>query len=479
MSHDATAIRQRFADYGQEHVFAYYDELDAAGQARLLEQAAKVDLDELERLVKTLVENNGEGQLDFDGLEPAPFLPHPDNGGSREAWESAGRRGEEALRDSRVAAFVVAGGQGTRLGYDGPKGTFPVTPVKGKPLFQVFAEKILAARQRYDCEIPFYVMTSQANHEATVAHFAEHGSFGLPENSVHFFTQGMMPAVDHAGKIILEAKDRIARSPDGHGGSLRALVRSGAVAAMERDGIDIISYFQVDNPLTNIIDPAFIGFHLAEGSEMSSKMIEKEYASEKVGHFCLDKAGHTCVVEYSDLPRELAEAADADGKLKYRAGSVAIHLLDRDYVRRVGSGEDERYRLPFHRAEKKIPAWDADKGETVKPDEPNGIKFEMFVFDALPFSENPLILESKREDEFSPVKNAEGKDSPQTCKEAQLRQFARWMEAAMVPIATDETGLPPYNIEISPLFATDAESFARSWEALTPKPAVEEGLYLQ
>jgi len=476
---DASEIRQRFARHGQDHVFAYFDELTQAEQATLIKEAAEIDLDELDRLVHTLLKDDSNASVDLQGIEPAPCLPLPQHGGNTEAWENAGRRGEEALRNGRVAAFVVAGGQGTRLGYEGPKGTFPVTPVREKPLFQLFAEKILAARRRYDCEIHWFIMTSKANHEATVAFFAENNSFGLPEDAIHFFSQGMMPAVTPGGKIILESKASIARSPDGHGGSLRALVRSGAVATMEREGIDTLSYFQVDNPITNVIDPAFIGFHIGEGSEMSSKMIPKAYPEEKVGHFCLDREGRTVVIEYSDLPDELARQRDENGELKFRAGSVAIHVIDRAFIQRVGSGEDERYRLPFHRAEKKIPFYDPDSGQTVKPGEKNGIKFEMFVFDAIPYAKNPIVIEALREDEFSPVKNAEGRDSPRTAREDQLRQYARWMRAAGIGIETDETGLPPFSIEVSPLFATDAISFQRSWEALDPKPEIKDGLVLE
>ena len=282
-----------------------------------------------------------------------------------------------------------------------------------------------------------------------------------------------MPAVDFDGKILLSAPDEIALSANGHGGSLRALDRSGALDRMERAGIDVISYFQVDNPLVHVIDAAFIGFHIQRASEMSSRTLPKVNAQEKVGHFCVD-GDRFVVVEYSDLPMEMQQERDENGNLRFVAGSIAIHLLDREFVSRVAQGEGQ---LPFHRADKKVPTI-SSHGEPVKPETPNGIKFELFVFDALPFAKNPLILETSREDEFSPVKNAEGADSPQTCRDDQLRQFARWANAAGADVETDDTGLPPFAFEVSPLFATDAESFAQSWAQLETKPTIGEGTVL-
>jgi UDP-N-acetylglucosamine/UDP-N-acetylgalactosamine diphosphorylase len=213
-------------------------------------------------------------------------------------------------------------------------------------------------------------------------------------------------------------------------------------------------------------------------------MVPKAYAEEKVGHFCVQD-GRTVVVEYSDLPMELQRETDAEGGLRYLAGSIAIHMLDREFVRRMarsaGAGAGEAGAggvLPFHRADKKIPSIDAG-GAPVKPGKPNGVKFEMFVFDALPFARNPVVIETLRQDDFSPVKNAEGVDSPRTCCEDQLRQFARWFNANGAEVPTDPTGLPAMTMEVSPLFGYDEDSFAGSWRKLSPKPKVQEGLYLE
>lgn len=458
---------------GQQQVFAFYDALGDAQKAQLIEQAHEIDLTELAQLDRTLVRGEAGESFDYAALEPAPFEPLPNHGGDAQKWRDAHETGEAALCAGRVAAFTVAGGQGTRLGYDGPKGTFPVTPITGHSLFQVFAEKLRAAGARYGKPLHWFVMTSQQNHVATEAFFRQHDFFGLNAEHVHLFQQGRMPAVDFDGKILLSAPDEIALSANGHGGSLRALDRSGSLDMMKSAGIDVISYFQVDNPLIQVIDPAFIGFHLQRQSEMSSKMLPKAYAEEKLGHFCLDGA-RLMVVEYSDLPMEMQRERNENGELRFVAGSIAIHLLDREFVRRMASGEGQ---LPFHRADKKIPTIDAH-GNPVKPDKPNGIKFELFVFDALPFANHPLVIETSREAEFAPVKNAEGADSPQSSKEDQIRQFARWARAAGADISTDESGLPAFAFEVSPLFATDEQSFAQSWAQLGSKPTIGEGTIL-
>jgi UDP-N-acetylglucosamine/UDP-N-acetylgalactosamine diphosphorylase len=284
-------------------------------------------------------------------------------------------------------------------------------------------------------------MTSHANHEQTEAFFAERRFFGLDRARVHFFRQGRMPAVDFSGRILLAAKDCIAMSPDGHGGSMRALERSGVLDLMRSAGIDTITYFQVDNPLVRCVDPEFIGWHLLHGAEMTAKMVPKAYTEEKLGHFCLQH-GRLVVIEYSDLPLEMQREIDPQtGRLRYLAGSIAIHILDREFVRRMaaGSGAGDGPVMPFHRADKKIATIDPD-GNPVQPVRQNGAKFEMFVFDALPFARNGLVIETRRADDFSPVKNAEGMDSPRTAREDLLRQYARWLKGVGAWVETVPVG---------------------------------------
>lgn len=476
MSDLQSTERSRFEAAGQKHVFTFWDQLDGDGRQRLEEDARSIDLQELDELVISLVKGDGGHVLSLEGLEPAPFVVHPAHGGDAGLWKSARQAGEAALKAGKVAAFTVAGGQGTRLGYDGPKGTFPVTPVTGKTLFEVFAAKLKAAGERYGQPVPWFIMTSTVNHAATVAAFEAGDYFGLDRDQVTFFSQGRMPAVGFDGKILMDAKDAVSMTPDGHGGSLRALVRSGAVERMKAAGIEVISYFQVDNPLVQAIDPAFIGFHIQHGSEMSSKMIPKAYPGEKVGHFCV-QGDKMLVVEYSDMPPAMQEEVDSEGKLRFLAGSIAIHILDVGFVDRVGGGA-EAARLPFHKAVKKIKTIDAG-GNRVSPEEPNGVKFEMFVFDALPFARNPVVIETLREDDFSPVKNATGIDSAESSRADQVRQWTRWLKAAGVALAVDETGHPGFNFEISPLFADSQSAFVESWLALEDKPTITDGVILQ
>lgn len=478
MSKDLSSDRliQQFEQAGQEQVFRFFDELDGPAQEQLLRQAATIDLLELEELVQEHVLGDRHAALNLDGLEPAPFVALPQNGGDLGEWEAAKEAGSLALQAGRVAAFTVAGGQGTRLGYDGPKGTYPVTPVTEKTLFQVFAEKITRSGERFGATIPWFILTSEINNDATVAAFKANDYFGLSKESVHFIVQGLVPAVDKKGKILLSEKGVIAMTPDGHGGSLRALVRKGAVDRMKAGGVDIVSYFQVDNPIIQCIDPAFIGFHVLGRSELSSKMVPKAYALEKVGHFCVQD-GVTKVIEYSDMPEAMQEETEADGSVRFKAGSVAIHIFDRDFIARAG-GDTVGARLPFHRANKKIPFVD-DSGSKVTPNAPNGVKFEMFVFDALPLAKNPVIIEASRQDDFSPVKNAEGVDSPKTAKEDQLRMFARWLKAAGVDLASDDSGLPEIQFEISHRFAADEEDFVTRWQQLETKPEIKAGTVIE
>jgi len=458
-------IRNHFEQHGQGHVFKYWDDLEEEDRVRLVEQAQEIDLEELQGLIDTLVRSDDtHSNINYDDLEPAPYEKVPADRSTDARWQEAKQLGEEALRAGRVAAFTVAGGQGTRLGYAGPKGTFPVSPIKGKSLFQIFAEKILAARRRYESELLWYVMTSHANHDDTVAFFVENDFFGLGEDTVRFFRQGRMPAVDFEGRILMDSKGSMAMSPDGHGGSLRALERSGALTEMETKGIDLISYFQVDNPHVQVVDPHFIGFHIMAGTSMSSKMLPKAYEKEKLGHFCM-RGDRLEVVEYSDMPDNLTAQRDEGGGLRFLAGSIAIHILSVAFARSLTS-EGSSLTLPFHKATKKIPHID-EKGERVLPHEPNGVKFETFVFDALPFAGVPVIMETTRLGDFSPVKNAEGVDSPSTCRKDQQRLFANWLRKAGVEVELDSEGVPVRALEVSPLFGYDSESFIESWNRLS------------
>ena len=469
-------LKADFEKLGQGHVFQYVSELEPSQLIDFLKQASSVHLEELEELIQQHVfKEEPVSEMDFDMLKPADFIPVPENGGDQALWDQAEIIGTQAIREGRVAAFTVAGGQGTRLGFDGPKGTFPVMPLSKKSLFEVFADKIARASERFEVDIPWFIMTSELNHKATMEAFEAQAFFGLKRDSIHFFPQELIPAVDIEGKIILEEKGVIAMSPNGHGGALRALLKSGATEIMREAGIDILSYFQVDNPMVACIDPSFIGFHIMNEADLSSKRVGKTYASEKVGLFC-NYEGSDVVLEYSDLPTMIQEMQDPAGDLLYSSGNIAVHLFDRGLIERLGS-ETSREKLAFHKAFKKIPYFDAQMGR-VNPSENNGYKFEMFVFDELPKAKKSLIVEGLREDTFSPVKNAEGVDSPQSSKESLQRQAQRWLSAAFTELQIGASNLNNCHFEINFRFAMDAKDFVQQWKKLEIKPEIQEGLII-
>lgn len=463
------ACREILAPRGQEHVLAWWDELDSQQRADLLTDLESIPWDVLDALVESHVLNSSPSEPPADLSPPLihPSKPGPDR---TPLYDKAKNVGRQLIQAGKVAAFTVAGGQGTRLGHDGPKGTLVVTPVAGRTLFQLFAESILATRRRYDAVVPWYVMTSRANHTQTVGFFERHDFFGLPRQDVMLFRQGMLPAFDFSGRLLLDGKHSVALAPDGHGGSLKALVESGALEQMRSRGIDIISYFQVDNPLVSPLDPLFIGLHAETDSEMSSKVTAKADDLERVGNVCM-QGGSLRVIEYSEFPDHLARARDADGRRKFDAANLAIHLLDVAFVRRIVG---ESFRLPFRRAEKTVVHIDKD-GAVQQPGRPNAVKLEMFVFDALPLARNPLLLEVERAEEFSPIKNPTGVDSLKSSQRDQIARSCRWLESSGVHVPRKPNGDPDIAVEIAPGFALDAAGVkdkANAIPALKPGGAV-------
>ncbi len=450
-------LQQKLESIGQQQVLRFYGELDAAGQQRLLAQLEALDLDYIAELAEQQVRQKAVLPLPTD-IQPIIPLPRtPQTADQKTLYAQAQARGNELLRAGKVGAFLVAGGQGTRLGYDGPKGEYPVTPIQNKPLFQVFAETLIARGRDAGAGkvVPWYIMTSEVNDAATRAFFAKHDYFGYDASAIFFFQQGMMPAFSMDGKLLLGEKSSLALSPDGHGGSLRAIQRSGALADMKKRGVEHLSYFQVDNPIVYCIDPLFIGLHDLTGSEMSSKTIGKAGPLEKVGNFCFAD-GKLQVIEYSDLPETLARQTNPDGSLKFNAGSIAIHALRVSFIQRLNAGG--QLRLPWHRAQKKVGYVD-EHGQVIKPEKPNAVKLEQFVFDAIPLAANPLVYTTDRAEEFSPVKNATGDDSPATSKRDQIRRHARWLQQAGVQVPMKD-GEPDCVLEISPLFALSPEQIS-------------------
>ena len=476
MSH-TEEIMARARAAGQGHLFRWWDELSPVQQSQLVEQVGTIDFDEIERLIelakgmrnsecgirnrKTAVPPSVSCSAGADAFRipnsefrilPVDYLPCPATPSEKEARNRAAKLGEAALREGRVGAVVVAGGQGTRLGFDHPKGMFPIGPVTRKSLFEVHAHKLIALSRRYGAAIPLYVMTSGATHAGTVRYFEARDYLGLGRENVRFFQQRMLPALDAEYRVILAEKHRVFMSPNGHGGALSALEEEGMLDDMESRGIEVISYFQVDNPLVHPADPVFIGYHLEGGAEMSSKALMKRDAEEKLGVFGRVE-GELRVMEYSDLSRDEMYARDAEGNLRYGLGSPAMHLIAVRFARQLN---EAGRRLPCHIARKKVP-YINDHGRGVEPAVKNGIKFEMFIFDALRYTTKSVIMQIRREEEFSPVKNAEGEDSAATARRDMSNQFGRWLEAAGVDVPRDEQGNVSVRLEIDPRFALDGE----------------------
>ena len=456
----------------QTHLVRFWDELDEKGKESLVCQLEKLEFSRIPSWVENYVKK--ENPLDIPTeFAPASYYPAVENSDTAAIFAKGRKLGEDLVKAGKVGAFVVAGGQGTRLGFGGPKGNFPTSPIKNKTLFQIFAEAILAASRKYKAVIPWYIMTSPLNHKETLDALKAAEYFGLSEKDVFVFQQGTMPNFDFEGRIFLSAKDEIATSPDGHGGSLKALYDSGAVADMKKRGVEQLSYFQVDNPLIKIIDPLFIGLHAMEDAGMSSKTLIKAYPKEKVGNFCLVE-GRVNVIEYSDLPDEQAERKNPDGSLVFQLGSIAIHIISRKFIEQLNA---EGFALPFHKAIKKIPYID-HSGKLIQPDKPNGVKLETFVFDALPLSDRSVILETLREEEFAPVKNAEGLDSPAVTRQMMTDRAAKWLEAAGVKVPRKADGTADCVIEMSPLFAVDERDVV-SRAAKVPPIKAGAAIYLE
>lgn len=457
------ALHEALEEADQKHLIRRLERLGEQQAATLRAQIEQLDWDRLRQWIDRYV-LNPEAESAPGSIEPAEYYPlEPDSKESRELYQRAEEQGEWLLRNGEVAAFTVAGGQGTRLGFDAPKGTFPISPVRSKSLFQLFAETILGTQDKYDAVFSWYIMTSPMNDEETREFFDDNECFGLDPDQIMFFPQGTLPAVDLEGRVLLEAPDRLALSPDGHGGSLRALRVSGALEDMRDRGIRHISYFQVDNPLVKPFDPLFLGLHAGLGSEMSSRCLAKTGPREKLGNFCRVD-GRLAVMEYSDMPTELAEAVDEQGRLRFRAGSPAIHALDRCFVERITRNG---LQLPIHRAVKKVPHIDENQREIV-PDQPNAVKFETFVFDAIAQAENPLILEADRTEQFAPVKNRTGVDSVESCRDLMNRRAVRWLESAEIEVPKTAGGAPGCIVELSPRRFPDADDVRRHRNELKP-----------
>jgi len=442
------AVLRRTREGGQEHVLRWLDELDEGDRSAFVRQLAELDFDRIAKFRKLI--STPPTQLNFDEVEPAPVHQLPLLPAQRKMEERVTALGVQALSAGRVSALVVAGGQGTRLGYDHPKGMYAIAPITDKSLFELFAEQIRAARMKYDCPLPWLVMTGEANDAETRAFFDDHDFFQLGRETVHFFAQASNPILDADGRLLLAEKGKILTGPGGHGGTFNALARSGLLEMLRADGHDLISYFQVDNPLVRVADPRFLGYHLARDADFSCKVVPKRDPTEGLGIAIL-QAGRPMVAEYTDVPDDVAAQRAPSGRLRFLYGSIAIHTIDVPFAERIAQHDA----LPWHIARKQYRIVD-DGGRTALSAPNTCYKFERFIFDALAWADRCAFVEVQRNSEFGPVKNAQGQDSPASARHLMQRSWLQWLQAAGVSVEIPRHFQKPM-IEISPLYAADAE----------------------
>jgi UDP-N-acetylglucosamine/UDP-N-acetylgalactosamine diphosphorylase len=435
--------------YGQEHLLAFWDRLDSSQRDSLARQIEAIDFSLIRRLYEGRNRQTDVRELLARAAPPPSFRLNPAE--NPFTPQQARRRGAEALAAGEVGALLVAGGQGTRLGFDRPKGMFPIGALSNKTLFQVLVEKIVAASRRYGVRIPLYLMTSPATHDETADFFAAHNRFGLAEDDLILFRQGTMPALDaQSGRVLLGAPGQIAVSPDGHGGMLAALARSGALDDIRRRKLRQLFYFQVDNPVVDVCGPEFLGYHLLADADFSTQVVAKCDPRDRVGNV-VQVDGRLMVVEYTELPDDVAEERNPDGSLAIWAGSIAVHIMNVDLLQRLAGTTES---LPFHVARKKAACLD-QAGRRIEPADPNAIKFEQFIFDLMPKARRAIVVEVDAARAFAPVKNASGADGTPEIARAQMAAVAReWLGQAGAEVSDDAA------VEISPLFALDADELA-------------------
>ena len=403
MEHNIDEIKHKLKKYNQEHLLNFYDNMEESKQNKLLEQIENIDFE----LVKSLYNKTKDGINNEDAeIEPIDFM---DKYKLNEDYKYYEQIGEKAIRSGKLAVVTMAGGQGTRLGHNGPKGTYDIGLDSHKSLFELLFDYIKEQNEKYNVQIPWFIMTSKENNEATVKFFKDNKYFGYEKN-IFFFIQGQLPMIDTEGKILIGEDYLIKEAADGHGGVYESLVKSGMVEKMKQLGIEWVFIGGVDNCLVKMVDPVLMGIAIDKGVTAAGKSVVKANPHEKVGAFC-KKNGKPSVVEYSEITDEMAEATDENGELLYGESHILCNLFNISAIERMGSEP-----LPYHSAFKKATYIDKD-GNKIVPTSPNAYKFEAFLFDAFGEVDDMAILRVKREEEFAPVKNATGVDSPETARE--------------------------------------------------------------
>ena len=392
--------------YHQEHIIKLLEKLDEGKKQELIEQISKIDFHQLKELYDN---TKKEIEIKENKIEPLPYLDK--NKLSREQKEEFQRLGEAILEKGEYAVVTMAGGQGTRLGHSGPKGTFKLDVYgKGKYLFEILAENLKEANQKYGKTIPWYIMTSKQNNNETIEFMEKHNFFGYDKHSVRFFAQSELPLVDVDGKLLIGKDMKIEEASDGNGGTYASLRASGCLAEMKEKGIKWVFIGGVDNALLKMADTILLGMAIEKKVQIASKSIVKTNPHERVGVFA-KMNGHPKVIEYSEMPDKMAEEVDENGKLEYGEAHIMCNLYTIEAIEKIS-----KETLIYHSAFKKNSYID-ENGKEVIPQKENSYKFESFIFDAFELFDDIAILRGKREDDFAPVKNKDGDDSPKTAKE--------------------------------------------------------------
>lgn len=452
-------LRARFEAAGQQHVFSFVDSgvATAAEAEALVAQLSDIDLDYVAGSYKSAMAEAAAAAQAPDIQPPDDFTCLADASPSDiAAWEKLGL---EAIGRGEVAACILAGGQGTRLGFDGPKGCYDIGLPSRKPLFQFFVERlrrlVTLAKEAggSNPRMTFLVMTSPINHDETVAFFTKNNFFGMSKDDIMFFQQGTLPCMTTEGKILLESAGLVATAPDGNGGLYPALKKSGCLERLQSLGVKNLHVFSVDNPLCRPADPRFIGYCLSKNADCGNKCVWKASPEEKVG-VVARRGGRSGVVEYSELDEARKNQRDSNGRLVFGAGNICNHCFSVDFLANVVIPSVSTM---FHLAHKKIP-FAGENGKTTKPESNNGIKLEAFVFDVFSMSNKMAILETRREEEFAPVKNAPGAatDSPDTARAMVNALCREWAKQAGAAIEGDDASV----LEVSPLVSYAGEGLS-------------------
>jgi len=439
---DEEKIISFLKNQNQQQILEHYNQLTSDKKNLFLEEVRGLDLSLAFDWYRKFAQEKDAPHPFFE-IQPAPIIPVPETAEEKLRCREARNLGESILRRNEVAVLIVAGGQGTRLGFEGPKGLFRISPIEQKSLFQIFAETVRALSDRYRAAIPLLIMTNRENHQETREFFAARDYFNLDRQSIYFFNQGMLPTLTPEGQFILKDDMRLLVNPDGHGGSLKALHGTGLLRGLMDKGFTELFYCQVDNPLVKIADPIFIGYHKMEEAEISTKVVRRRDPDEKVGIYGMVN-GRPTIVEYSDFRPEDYRALDVSGGIRHWAGNTAIHLISLSFIDRLNR---HGFALPYHLAVKEVEGRGRD-GLRAKM---TGWKLEAFVFDAIPLARKACGMEVIREEEFAPVKNRAGKDSPDTVRAAMNHLHRTWLKKAGALLE------PEVRVEVSPLFALDEE----------------------